>query len=119
LTLFIAFGFLQGTVQYALFILGGVCAIAFVPASVAVTQDVVHPGLRATSTGLCVVIQHLFGSALGPPFIGALSDRYGLETAMQFLPLFTCLAGVLYFVGAFFYERDLARVERIKLVMED
>ena len=119
LILSIAVVFLRGNLQYGVLILAGVFAIAFVPASVAVTQDVVHPGLRATSTGLCVVVQHLFGSALGPPFIGALSDRYGLETAMQFLPLFTFLAAILYFVGSFFYERDLARVERIELVMEE
>ena len=119
LILSIAFVFLRGNLQYGVLILAGIFAIAFVPASVAVTQDVVHPGLRATSTGLCVVVQHLFGSALGPPFIGALSDRYGLETAMQFLPLFTFLAAILYFVGSFFYERDLARVERIELVMEE
>jgi len=119
LILSIAFVFLRGNLQYGVLILAGVFAIAFVPASVAVTQDVVHPGLRATSTGLCVVVQHLFGSALGPPFIGALSDRYGLETAMQFLPLFTFLAAILYFVGSFFYEKDEARVENVELTMEN
>jgi MFS family permease len=118
LILFIAFMFFRGHLQYGVLILAGISAIAFVPASVAVTQDVVHPGLRATSTGLCVVVQHLLGSALGPPFVGALSDRYGLETAMQFLPLFTLLAAVLYFSGSFFYEKDLARVENIEFVME-
>lgn len=119
LILFIAFVFLRGNLQYGVLILAGVFAIAFVPASVAVTQDVVHPGLRATSTGLCVVVQHLFGSALGPPFIGALSDRYGLETAMQFLPIFTLMAAILYFVGSFFYEEDAARVDKVELVMEE
>jgi len=86
---------------------------------IAVTQDVVHPGLRAISLSLCVIVQHLFGSALGPPFIGSLSDRYSLETAMQFLPLFAFLAGILHFAGAFFYVNDAARVEQVEIVMED
>jgi len=117
--LLIAFTFLRGNLQYVVLLFAGVSAIAFVPASVAVTQDVVHPGLRAISLSLCVIVQHLFGSALGPPFIGSLSDRYSLETAMQFLPLFAFLAGILYFAGAFFYVNDAARVEQVEIVMED
>jgi len=117
--LLIAFTFLRGNLQYGALLFGGVLAIAFVPASVAVTQDVVHPGLRAISLSLCVIVQHLFGSALGPPFIGSLSDRYCLEMAMQFLPIFAFLAGILYFAGTFFYVNDAARVEQVEIVMED
>ena len=60
------------------------------------TQDVVHAGLRAISLSVNVMIQHLLGSSLGPVFIGALSDRYGLDTAMVFLPAFAILGGVLF-----------------------
>jgi MFS family permease len=109
--LLIAFGFLRGEVQYAVLLAAGIAAVAFVPASVAVTQDVVHPGLRAVSLSLCVIIQHVLGSALGPPVIGALSDSFGLETAMAFLPLFAVLAGILFFIGSFFYDSDARRVE--------
>lgn len=66
-----------------------------------------------------MIVQRLFGSALGPPFIGSLSDSCGLETAMQFLPLFAFLAGILYFVGAFFCENDAAWVEQVEIVMEE
>ena len=41
-----AFYFLQGPSQYALILLGGMAASAFSPAAIAVTQDVVHPGLE-------------------------------------------------------------------------
>ena len=109
--LFIALSFYQGNVQYAILMTVGITAIMFVPAGVAVTQDVVHPGLRAVSLSLCVVIQHILGSSLGPPVIGALSDAFGLQTAMVFLPLFTLLGGVLFFIGSFFYNADAARVE--------
>lgn len=109
--LLVAFRFSQGDLQYAVLLFVGIAAVAFVPASVAVTQDVVHPGLRAVSLSLCVIIQHLLGSALGPPAIGALSDAFGLETAMAFLPLFTTLAGILFFIGSFFYDADAKRAE--------
>jgi MFS family permease len=113
-----AFTFLHGHVQYATLLFTGITAIAFVPAAVAVTQDVVHPGLRAVSLSLCVIVQHLLGSALGPPVIGTLSDMYGLETALQFLPCFTFLGSLLFLAASFFYERDFERVEKVEIKIE-
>ena len=112
--LFIAFSFYRGNIQYAVLLAAGIAAVAFVPAAVAVTQDVVHPGIRAVSLSLCVIIQHILGSALGPPVIGAFSDALGLETAMVFLPLFAALAGVLFFIGSFFYDSDARLVEEME-----
>lgn len=107
LLLFVAFSFLQGKAQYLLLLLVGVTAVGFVPSGVAVTQDVVHPGLRAVSLSVSIVIQHLLGSSLAPVVVGRLSDLYGLETAMTVLPLFAGLAGLLLFIGSFSYTRDL------------
>jgi MFS family permease len=112
--IFIAFTFFRGNIQYAVLLAVGIAAVSFVPASVAVTQDVVHPGIRAVSLSLCVIIQHIFGSALGPPVIGSLSDAFGLEMAMVFLPLFALLAGVLFFIGSFFYNSDVLLVEKME-----
>jgi len=72
-----------------------------------VTQDVVHPGLCAVSLSLNIIIQHLLGSSLAPIVIGKLSDMHGLDRALTFLPVFAFLAGILLFVGSFFYKRDL------------
>ncbi len=113
LFLLVAFGWFTGPVQYALLLCAGVSAVAFVPGAVAVTQDVVHPGLRAVSLSLCVIIQHVLGSALGPPVIGALSDRFGLGIAMTCLPLFALAAGGLFWMGSFFYVVDNQRVEAV------
>lgn len=112
--LMIAFRWLTGPLQYALLMGAGISAVAFVPAAVAVTQDVVHPGLRAVSLSLCVIVQHVLGSALGPPVVGALSDHFGLEAAMTFLPLFALLAGSLFFIGSFFHAADSQRVEGLQ-----
>ena len=118
LLLFIAFAFFRGQGQYLVLLAAGVFAVAFVPAAVAVTQDVVHPGLRATSLSVCVIVQHLLGSALGPLFIGALSDRYGLEKAMIWLPLFALLGSLLFLIGSRFYTNDLAAVEQATAELE-
>jgi MFS family permease len=103
----IAFSFLHGTAQYLVLLLVGVTAVGFVPSGVAVTQDVVHPGLRAVSLSVSIVIQHLLGSSLAPVVVGKLSDVYGLEAAMTALPLFAGVAALLLFLGSFSYTRDL------------
>jgi hypothetical protein len=105
--LWVAFTLLHGNAQYGVLFLIGISAVAFVPSCVAVTQDVVHPGLRAISLSLNIIIQHLLGSSLAPVVIGRLSDAYGLDKALTFLPGFAFLAGVLLFAGSFYYKRDL------------
>ncbi len=115
----VAFGLLSGALQYGLLLMGGITAILFASSAIAVTQDVVHPGLRATSYSLCVISMNLLGSSLGPIFTGYLSDRYGIGTALTVVSFFPLLAGVLFFIGSLYYERDLARVEWIALSVEE
>ena len=108
-----------GSTQYIFLLAGGLTVMTFVPAAAAVTQDVVHPGLRAISYALCVIVQNLLGASVGPVFIGSMSDKYGIATAVTMLPLFLVAAAGLFFIGSLFYERDLAKVERITLERED
>jgi MFS transporter, Spinster family, sphingosine-1-phosphate transporter len=84
-----------------------------------VARNAVHPGLRAISFSLCVIVQRLLGTALGPVFVGAVSDSYGISTAFELLPIAFFLAGVFFFAGSFFYERDVAKVEKVKLEIEE
>lgn len=118
LILFFAFTYLSGTPQYVALLLAGTTLIMFVPAGVAVTQDVVHPGIRATSLSVNIVVQHSLGSPLGPLFIGAMSDRYGLGSALGMLPICTLVAGLLFLTGSFFYTKDAASVEIVDIEME-
>jgi len=119
LVLGVAFGMLEGPAQYGALMVAGVTAVGFRPAAAAVTQDVVHPGLRATSYALCVIVQNLLGSSLGPLAVGALSDRFGLHAALLTLPLSLALAALLFGLAARWYTADLARVERVALEAED
>ncbi len=115
LVLFSAFAFFEGGRQYGVFLLGGTLASAFVPGVAAVTQDVVHPGIRATAYALNVIVMHILGSSLGPIFVGAVSDRHDLLTALTILPLFSLLAGLAFLLGSFFYVRDVERVAKVDL----
>ncbi|TSA10171.1 MAG: MFS transporter [Deltaproteobacteria bacterium] len=117
LLLFVAF-LLHGSLQFGFLLAMGLFIIMFAPGAIAVTQDVVHPGLRSTSLSINVIFQNLLGSALGPLVVGALSDMYGLDKALLFLPATLILAGILFFIGSFFYERDTESVEKIEIVFD-
>jgi sugar phosphate permease len=117
LFVFTAFS-MEGTTQYLLLLCFGFTAPMFAAGGAAVTQDVVHPGLRAISYSLVQFFMMLFGYSMSPIFIGAISDRYDLLTAFKFLPLFALFGGIAFFIGSFFYERDLNKVARVKLKEE-
>ena len=107
-----------GFIQYGIFLLAGIASIAWASSAIAVTQDVVHPGLRAISYALCVVTQNLLGSALGPVVTGAFSDRYGILTALKIASSMAIFSCVLFYLGSRFYRRDLDKVERVVLIPE-
>lgn len=116
--LFAAFTLLDGKAQYAALLLMGVLIVAFAPAAITVTQDVIHPGLRAISYAVCVIFQNALGAFTAPMVLGALSDSYGIKTAISVLPIFLVISAVLFFLGSFFYEKDLSKVEKVELEME-
>ena len=116
--IFGAVNFFEGHMQYAALLATGISIAAFLPAAAAVTQDVVHPGIRALSYSICVVVQNLLGSSLGPIFVGFVSDQYGIKTALSTLPIFSFIAGVLFLIGSLFYAKDLAKVEKVNMQFE-
>jgi MFS family permease len=118
-TLFAAFAFFNGTAQYLVLLLMGVLIVSFAPAAITVTQEVIHPGLRAISYSVCVIFQNLLGAAMAPIVLGAISDAYGIKTALSVLPAFLMSSALLFFAGSFFYERDLNKVEKVTLECED
>ncbi|PKN71581.1 MAG: hypothetical protein CVU54_00730 [Deltaproteobacteria bacterium HGW-Deltaproteobacteria-12] len=117
--LFIGFFFLEGRAQYIFLILFGFTAPMFAAGGSAVTQDVVHPGLRAISYSLAQFFMMLLGYSLSPIFVGAISDRYDLLTAFKFLPLFSLLGAIGFFIGSFYYVRDYKKVQKVKLETSD
>ncbi len=113
--MFLAFSVFDGQIQYLILLSMGISITAFIAATGAVTQDVVHPGLRAMSYAIAVVIQNLLGASLGPIVMGAISDATDIQTAFTFLPIALLIASALFFAGSFYYEKDLKKVEKVDL----
>ncbi|MBI4703781.1 MAG: MFS transporter [Deltaproteobacteria bacterium] len=108
---------------YVLLCLWGVLTVCYLPPASAVTQDVVHPGLRAMSWGLCVFCMYLLGGAYSPWIVGALIDTFGggargIEQAMRLVPATGVLAALLFWAGSRHYARDAARAEKVALKAE-
>ena len=113
--LFLAFSVFEGQIQYMLLLSVGISITAFVAATAAVTQDVVHPGLRAISFAIAVMVQNLLGASLGPIVMGVISDATNIQTALSLLPIALIIASGLFFAGSFFYAKDLSKVAHIKM----
>jgi len=72
----------------------------------------VEPGLRARAFGISILCIHLFGDAISPPIVGAISDATGnLQGALVLVPM-TLAAGALVWVVGW---RTL-KVPTVKLV---
>lgn len=114
----LAFAVFRDGAQYISLLLFGVTVTMFIPAAGAVTQDLVHPGLRATSYAIAVVIQNSLGAMLGPVVIGAISEATNLGTALSILPAFVLIAGVLFLIGSLYYKKDIAKVTELEYESE-
>ncbi|MFO7557432.1 MAG: MFS transporter [Desulfobacterales bacterium] len=119
IVLFIAFMFFEGKMQYSFFLLCGLVLPMYAAAASAVTQDVVHPGLRAMSYSMAIIFMMSLGYSLSPIFVGFISDRYSLLLAFRLLPIFSVFASIAFYLGSFYYVRDFNRVEKIILEMEN
>jgi fucose permease len=115
IVLFVALNFVKGSAQYVVLLVFGILVLAFVSGAVAVTQDVIHPGLRATSYAIAVVIQNLLGASTSPIIIGKIYDLTNIKTALGVLPAVLFLGALLFWIGSRHYVTDFAKVAKINL----
>jgi MFS family permease len=115
---FAAFMVLDGVPQYVALIFMGVTIIAFAPAAAATTQEVIHPGLRAISYALNMIVANLLGGSLGPLGIGLISDARGIQAAMGVIPVSLSIAALLFFTGSFYFMKDYDKAEKVQLQCE-
>jgi len=106
---------LSGSIQYIALLIVGVFVTCFLAGSIAVTQDVIHPGLRATSYAIAVIVQNLLGSSMAPLILGRIYDKSNIETALSILPYVLLVGAGLFFIGSRYYEADMNKVAKIKL----
>jgi MFS family permease len=95
--------------QFGLFALGGFFATCTAGPSAAIVLNVVHPGFRATGASVLGLLQNLLGMAMGPFIGGALSDGFGLQTALAVTPVFGIAAAWMLMIGSRTYEQDVRR----------
>ncbi len=118
ITLFIALALLKGSVQYIVLLVFGTLVLMFISGAAAVTQDVIHPGLRATSYAIAVVVQNLLGASMAPIVIGKIYDLTNIQTALESLPFILLIGSLLFWMGSRKYVSDLGKVAKINLVAQ-
>ncbi len=101
--------------QLKLILLGGFLMTCTVGVVSGVAIDVIHPGVRSTGSAVLSLFQNLFGLAVGPFLVGALSDMWGLERALALVPLFSILAAFFFLKAARSYDADVDRVAGVEL----
>lgn len=119
LLLFISLFLLKGTAQIIGLFIFGMWIMTFLAGAAAVTQDVIHPGMRATSYAIAVAVQNLLGSFTAPIVLGRISDLSNIKTAMSILPFVLMIGTLLFFLGSKYYLRDMEKVAKIKLETAD
>ncbi|HEX3308678.1 MAG TPA: MFS transporter [Streptosporangiaceae bacterium] len=95
-----------GSAQLLLILAGGATVTAAVGPAAAVVLDVVQPGLRATAVSVFVLVQNLFGLAIGPVLAGAIADRWGLTSALGAVAGLGVPAALALYSGSRAYGRD-------------
>jgi len=115
IVLFIALTIFKGTIQYVVFLIFGILIMSFISGAAAVTQDVIHPGLRATSYAIAVVVQNLLGASTAPIVVGKIYDLTNIQTALSILPFVLLVGTLLFWLGSRHYVKDLGKVAYIDL----
>lgn len=114
--LFAALYLFKGTVQFVLLLIFGILIMSFISGAASVTQDVIHPGLRAMSYAIAVIIQNLLGASMAPVIVGKIYDLTNIRTALAALPFVLLTGALLFYLGSRHYEEDMAEVAEIKIV---
>jgi MFS family permease len=116
--LYAALYLFKGTVQFILLLIMGVLIMSFISGAASVTQDVIHPGLRAMSYAVAVIVQNLLGSSMAPIVVGKMYDLYSIKTALAFLPFVLLIGALLFYIGSRYYAGDMGKVAKINLEAE-
>jgi MFS family permease len=95
-----------GSAQLLLILAGGATVTAAVGPAAAAVLDVVQPGLRATAISVFVLVQNLFGLAIGPVLAGAIAERWGLTSALGAVAGLGVPAALALYSGSRSYGRD-------------
>ena len=95
------------------FLLAVVCLYLYSGPFTALSQNVVSPGLRASSVTMLLFVSHVFGDSHSPADVGWISDRVGsLQLALLITsPTLLILAAVIAATGLRTVHRDVKKME--------
>ncbi len=71
-----------------------------------ILANVTHPSIRATGFALNILVIHLLGDAISPPIMGAISDAYTMDAALQAVSVVILAGGVFWLWGVRYLARD-------------
>lgn len=106
-----------GPSQMGWIVLGGFFMTCTVGVVSGVVIDVIHPGVRSTGSAVLALFQNLFGLAVGPFLGGVLSDAWGLQQALMWIPAFSVLAAFSFVRAARSYDGDVAQVGGVRVAL--
>lgn len=109
LLLVTAFALPVGGLQFSLIAAGTLFVGGHMGPVAALSVELNHPGLRATALAVVTLVYNLVGLAPGPFVVGALSDAFGLRTAMMLAPLVSLGAAACFWLGSRHLEQDWRR----------
>jgi MFS family permease len=109
-----AFALPEGRLQFALIVAGALFVGGHMGPVAALAAELNHPGLRATALSVVTLVYNLLGLAPGPFVVGALSDRFGLRTAMMVIPVVCVVAAISFLMGSRYLPEDLRRFQTIE-----
>jgi MFS family permease len=99
---------------FALAIIWGVLAVVLMPPIMAVSQEVVTPGLKGMSVGMFNLCVYLLGGGWAPWIVGMISDSLGggmsgLRIALMLTTLGGFAGGTLFWLASRSYPVDMDR----------
>ncbi|GAB1692064.1 MFS transporter [Krasilnikovia sp. M28-CT-15] len=77
----------------------------------AMVARLTHESIRATAFGTYTFFNNVLGLAAGPLVTGVLADRFGLETAMKYVPLVAVAAIILLIAGRQAYPSSIRKLD--------
>jgi MFS family permease len=106
-----AFSLSPSPLQLALIAAGMFVAAGTAGPAGAMVANLTNATIHGTAFATLTLANNLLGLAPGPFVTGALADVFGLQTALQIIPLISVVAALVFLFGKYSYERDLQRVQ--------
>jgi MFS family permease len=105
------FSLSPGPLQLTLIAAGMFVAAGTAGPAGAMVANLTQVAIHGTAFATLTLANNLLGLAPGPFMTGVLADHFGLQTALQLIPMISLAAAVAFLIGKRSYENDLRFVQ--------